>query len=79
MSLSKTGVSDPTLQAVRMLTASDNTFLKRSAADFAKQVDPLNEQAALQVMVQNAEAVLYLMACDSNQGSCGPATCLLVS
>lgn len=37
------------MQAMRMLTASEALFSKHSVADFAKQVDALNEETALQV------------------------------
>ena len=49
VALSKQGVLGATLQAMRMLTANPQEFSNHSAADFAKQVSSLNEEAALQV------------------------------
>lgn len=39
------------LQAVRMLLAPEQLHSQRSAADFEKQMDPLNEESCLQVML----------------------------
>lgn len=49
VNFSKTGMTETAMQAMRMLTASEALFSKHSVADFAKQVDPLNEETALQV------------------------------
>ncbi len=44
------------LKAVRMVLASEQLHSQRSAADFAKQVDPLHEESCLQVMLIAADS-----------------------
>ncbi len=50
VALTRQGMPAKALQAVRMLLASEQLHSQRSAADFAKQIDPLHEESCLQVL-----------------------------
>ena len=49
VSVNRQGVPDATMHAMRLLTAPPALYGQHQPTDFAKQVDPLNEEAALQV------------------------------
>ena len=49
VTLTRQGLPQGALQAVRMLLASDQLYQQHAAADFAKQVDALHEETCLQV------------------------------
>ena len=59
INFSKAGMPPASMQAMRMLTASEALFSKHSTADFAKQVDPLNEETALQVILPVCHGSVY--------------------
>ena len=49
VALTRQGLPEKALQAVRMVLAPAQLLQQRSAADFRQQVDPLHEESCLQV------------------------------